>query len=191
MRNPLTRIYETIDGVIMKGADATLHAYNWTTGGTKTELANGLLTLAPILETTGFAIGPFPLTAIPIGVALLFTSRLYQKINTVVEKKEIAALKRQALDLFVEHNKNITQPQVGYAGGICASGQMLVSTQHSTPEVNYLVASGNVLRSTSHFVMRCDYLPPRKNCIKRGIEKLDDLVEKYVPKPQPLLQPTI
>ncbi len=53
MVNPIYKAYEKFDEGIMYFANKAVQGYNWTTGGTKTDLANGLLTVAPIADAIG------------------------------------------------------------------------------------------------------------------------------------------
>jgi hypothetical protein len=39
--------------------------------------------------------------------------------------------------------------------------------------------------------MRVDNPPPRKNCIARGLNKLDEIVAKVLPKPKVALEPAL
>jgi hypothetical protein len=49
--SPLSRIYDSFDSFIMKGINTGVRAWNWTTGRTKADLANTLLTIAPMADT--------------------------------------------------------------------------------------------------------------------------------------------
>jgi len=61
MENPITKGYEWFDNTLMYGANKAAHTWNWTTGRTKSDLANKMLTVAPVMESTGF-IMVYPLT---------------------------------------------------------------------------------------------------------------------------------
>ena len=50
MENPIWSAYQKFDDVVMYGVNKGVRAWNWTTGKTKTDLANSLLTVAPIFE---------------------------------------------------------------------------------------------------------------------------------------------
>jgi len=49
MKNPL----QYVDDTIMYGVNKGVHAWNWTTGRTKADLANEMLTVASVSESLG------------------------------------------------------------------------------------------------------------------------------------------
>ncbi|MBS3165821.1 hypothetical protein J4444_01740 [Candidatus Woesearchaeota archaeon] len=55
MMNP----FKTLDDGIMYFTTKGVYAYNWTTGGTKAELANTLLGVAPVFETGAWFVSSF------------------------------------------------------------------------------------------------------------------------------------
>lgn len=193
MSNIFSNAYEKLDDTIMKGVNASVRAYNWTTGKTKADLANKLLTIAPIAESTGF-IGMsyeklfFLPILISISGAMIYLSHIIQKRNKETEMLELKALEDSCLDYKVERRKEANS-RIGPAWAISAvfQGGIVITRTDYSEFTGYLVAGGNLVRSASHYVMRADYLPPRKSAVKRGLEKLAEIIEEYKP---PVLQPT-
>ncbi|MBI5803921.1 hypothetical protein HY450_01620 [Candidatus Pacearchaeota archaeon] len=182
--NPIIRAYATFDDALMHCASKAAQAWNWTTGETKSELANKLLTVAPILESAHYFnlnIG----TGVVLTTGYLYASHLFQIGNKRMEEREISATEKGAKDFFVEKEKDIHKT----CGPLFLVLISLLSRDIFSNEkgalgidesiTGTLTATGHLLRSSSHYIMRTDYLPPRKNCIKRGLEKLESIVGEY------------
>ncbi|MBI2632495.1 hypothetical protein HYW75_05815 [Candidatus Pacearchaeota archaeon] len=190
MRNIISKAYSALDEAIMKGVNASVGAYNWTTGRTEADLANKLLTVAPILESSGLVYhGHFGIVIIPF---CLYLSHRFQKINNEIEDLEIRSFEKSLLDFRVELHKNNCK-----LGGPMFA---LISSLYFLPHISkrdadhaiadYSIAFGTTLRSFSFYVIRADYFPPRKSAIKKGLEKLAEIVESYkAPSIQPLPAP--
>lgn len=184
------KMYETLDDAIMHGVKKTVRAYNWTTGGTKAELANGLLTVAPVLESAGYSMTFFPVNIICI-LGMLSHSHVFQEINQEMEQHEVRALEQGMLSMHVESYKERCKRNgllLGAFAGHCAVGSAclpFLSNKNSTLESTYFasIAVGVGMRSLSFYVMRADYLPPRRNCVARGWEKLEQRIAEYRAKP--------
>lgn len=191
MSNIFSNAYEKLDDQIMKGVNASVRAYNWTTGKTKADLANKLLTIAPIAESTGF-IGmsynnPFLLPiSLSISGAMMFISHDAQERNKETDMLEQKSLEDSCLDYIVELRKEV-DGRIGPVWAITAVFQGAMGATRSNDNLTgYLVAGGSLVRSASHYVMRADYLPPRKSAVKKGLEKLAEIIEEYKP---PVFQP--
>lgn len=191
MGNIFSNAYEKLDDTIMKGVNASVRAYNWTTGKTKADLANKLLTIAPIAESTGF-IGlsynnPFFLPiSLSISGAMMFISHDAQERNKETDMLEKKALEDGCLDFKVESRKE-ADGKIGPACAIMVGFQGAMGATRSNDNfAGYLIAGGNLVRGASYYVIRVDYLPPRKSAVKRGLEKLAEIIEEYKP---PVLQP--
>ena len=178
MSNIFSNAYEKLDDSIMKCVNASVRAYNWTTGKTKADLANKLLTIAPIAESMGFiGMSYNHLSLLPgsifISGALVFLSHITQERNKKTDMLEQRALEDGCLDFRVESRKEAD----GKIGPLCAisagfQGTFAITRQDYLEFTGYLVAGGNLIRSASFYVMRADYFPPRKSAIKKGMEKL-------------------
>jgi hypothetical protein len=168
--------FKTLDDAIRYGANKAVEAYNWTTGGTKAELANNMYLSGAII----FSASTAGVTA-PI---FYFVARDQIQRNTELESKEIKAVEQGLKDLSVEKEKLILKTFEGYtyglAGLVMGAASSLIPKE--TEIVKYFVRGmglGFMLMSSSQFVMRADYLPPRKDCVSRGLDKLNELVERY------------
>jgi len=196
MSNIISKSYGTLDEAIMKGVNASVRAYNWTTGKTKADLANKLLTVAPIFESAGF-IGMGYNNLFNLGTAIcmsgfyMFISHHNQRDNKEMEVVEQRALENSCLDFKVESWKNsaVFVGPMWVISGSC-NGYFGMTRSDGLSSTNYLIAFGNLVRSASFYVMRADYFPPRKSAIKKGLEKLAEIAESYkAPQIQPVPVP--
>ena len=171
MKNPIWKAYEKFDDVVMYGANKGVRAWNWTTGKTKADLANSLLTVAPIFEGTGFIMANPAVGAI-FALAHIGISHLYQKSNKEQESLEKNALEKGVLLAPGNfHEKRNTF----LSGGFLAFS----AVQFSIGEpYNIMVGTGYTVRSSSYYVMRADYMKPRRNVARRVMDKLSDLVSE-------------
>lgn len=189
------RMYNAFDKMVLKGVNKGVKAWNWTTGKTKAELANGLDTGYGICVSVGlYELSPINIILFPI---TLYACHSHQKTNTMVEKLERDALKKGCLDVKVESSKYLHK----IMGNISAlSGAFLISSNQMVGNtdkdfVRYLgqftMAGGLFMQTACCYVMRTDYLPPGKNCIQRGREKLAEIIEAYRPQPRTAMAPII
>ncbi len=173
MENPIYTVCNSVDRTVMYFANRVAHAYNWTTGRTKADLANKLLTVAPILESLGVLSNPE--MSIPIKIVLptmfLTVSHIVQRANTITEESEQRAIEKGCLNIDAEFYKGRGKVPGYLFGG--AIGVHLLSGNKN----NDLFYSGQLARATSHFVMATDYLPPRKNVLVRARDKLSKWLE--------------
>lgn len=171
----LEKVYEYFDNTLLFGANKINHAWNWTTGRTKSDLASLSYGGGAVLLNTVFAMShPIMLSiGIPAFTAGFFSnSREFKK----VEQKEREALENEAKDWYVEDKKRSYQGAGGFWGTLSIAGAPLDS----------LYSLGNASIGGSFYFMRTDYLPPRKNCLRRGVEKIAKAFKKS-PSPQPAL----
>lgn len=188
-------MYNALDSAIMGGVNKGVHAWNWTTGKTKAELANILDSGYGICFSVGIC-ELFPIGGILIFPLCLLGCHTTQENNTIMEKLERNALENGCLDSRVECYKGERR----IVGGINAIGGVFgfaIAANYKNPDdknfMNYvgtfMVGSGFLMEAASNYVMRADYFPPRKNCVRRGLDKLSEIVESY--RPQPTLAPII
>ena len=187
--NMLYQIYNKLDEGIMKGVNAGVRTWNWTTGRTKGDLANGMLSMAVILESTGWINnGNYLFT-----VLALFTSHKFQNDNLEMEVKEENAsnngLKDYNFEDFKMKNKVmglLALPACPYfATNHSHDGKLLPDTSFT----DHSLALGFGMRSASHYVICADYLPPRKNCFSRGFGKLKSWYNSLASLPVKVPQP--
>lgn len=193
MTNIFENAYSALDESIMKGINKGVKAWNWTTGKTKADLANGLLTAAPMLECLGLLkVSPYSLIpGILASIPFLFITHITQKSNREMEKVEASALDKNALDFRLyayEKTNSLIGPLWLVISGM--QGSLGYFERNRNWEDNFFLASGHFLRSMSYYVMRTDYFPPRKSCVKRGLDKLDSILEEYRARPREVPIPT-
>ena len=170
MENPLWKAYQKFDDVVMYGVNKGVKAWNWTTGKTKADLANSLLTIAPIFEASGTMMVD-PVMGGVITISALGLSHICQIKNKQYEVLEENALKKGAL----------LNPKNSYEGLNVIGGLMFgvnsvqgISLGH---DPTLVIGIGTGVRSSSHYVMRADYFPPGKNVVDRVKDRLADLAD--------------
>lgn len=185
MSNLVGRTYGAVDGALMYGANKAVRSWNWTTGETKAELANGMLGVASVLECSGAFAWSALLGSIVLPFSLVGT-HIYQLVNENCENNEVKSLESKAKNVEAEDYKKSCEFDGSFyaflaAGGLSAGGTIGLENKSGTTSV--LAGTGIAFRGASCYVMRTDYLPPRKNCVRRGLEKLEKVLEGYKAKP--------
>ena len=194
--NPIKKAYESFDNFMMYNTNNAVKAWNWTTGRTKSSLANLVLTTTAISFVLGESLDETsPAYIDPRGVGLsivwLYVTHSHQKININRDEKEQVAVEQKLKDLEVAQTKEKDRNFWIPAWHTISILQALVS--------KYELSQGNPARgmrglmtcvgfegiAISKYIMRTDYLPPRKNCVSRGIDKLKETIAAY--KTQPAL----
>ncbi len=187
MENPISKAYETIDSIVMKGTNKAVKAYNWTTGGTKLELANNLMNLSAVgIAASNFAM-LHPYLSVPFSVGYLLAINSLQNSFKFSDERERKALDRGMKDIYVEELKNIFYPFGAYITLVSSISYTvsIISSDHS-PQKEFggiALTAGTGCFSAAFQVMRADYFPPRKNCIARGLEKIAELYNASMAKP--------
>lgn len=176
--------FEFVDENLMKAVNCGVRVWNWTTGKTKTDLANSLLTVAPILEGAGFFTTDGNRTTAFIGTGVyILVSHLDQIRNKRLEKEEVRAIEKGAKVL-----PDVLNIFSGYLfAGSSSMSQLLFTTSGSYDHESFAI--GNGLRALSHFVSRAEYFPPRKNVVVRIKERLEKRLKERQSLPSPLPQP--
>lgn len=188
MTNPITKAYEKFDDGLMYLANKGVRAWNWTTGRTKADLANAMLSVAPVLESVGFA-NYYKMTGLPVIPFLLGISHVCKKINLEIEDREVKALESGLKDTRAEFLKRASKMASPCYFGLAYLLAIAPNTKgvflDSTHETNLITAAGFTVSAASHYVIRADYLPPRKNILSRAKDKLVEIIESYQPAPLP------
>jgi len=169
--------YNKLDNALMYGVNKTVQAWNWTTGRTKADLASLQIVSGSVLFNTLSCVdNPRSLIfGIPLSTLVIFYMNHEFKQS---EKKEVDALEKEARDLSVEKEKRRYQT-LGY---ICNFLGMV-----KIPRMP-LYALSDISLGSSFYTMRAEYLPPRKDCVRRGLEKLAKTLDKITaPAPEPAL----
>ncbi len=196
MANPIGKAYKALDDLVMKGVNEGVRTWNWTTGETKTELANKMLTVSSILFPTGILNNLGPLGGGILGSVWILANHVTQKENTELEDLESKAVENNMKNAFVEDLK--VHKEINGSIMLAFSPVYLLHWKEQgyfmkdTVLSSYFIGSGMVLHGISEYVMRSDYFPPQKNCISRGVDKLKKFYEDYKAAPaNPQLSPIL
>ncbi len=196
MKNLIKKAYGSFDAALMYGVNKGVHAWNWTTGRTKGDLAN----LFSILGCATMTAGNFiPLGLISPLISLPWAYFGYRDYfqNKNIERLEKRALDKGLLDLEVEGFKLksafVGPVFLGISGFASAHKAIMdyrtedskkTESDHETSSFSsMLINIGISLYGLQFYVMRADYLPPRKNVLQRTADKLADIVRNYRLKP--------
>ncbi|MBM3234405.1 hypothetical protein FJZ19_04920 [Candidatus Pacearchaeota archaeon] len=193
--------FKKLDDIVMKGVNAGVHAWNWTTGRGKADLSNLLFAGGMIASDAGLIIASnyliagllIPLQGIAIPSCIL--------TNKKVEKSEMKALNSGALDPGIEKIKYLCK-FFGYTTGIISVAATAI-TQFSPVDLeknpnsynkqigSLITGAGGLMMGSAFQVMRSDYLPPRKNVVRRAYERASEYAKKLSEaiQPQPQAQP--
>lgn len=187
MTNLISRSYEGLDGALMKGANATVRAWNWTTGRTKSDLANmaNITGLAAIIG--GLAIGMPLLLPLTLPISLLM--HLTNKENTRTDSLELEAREKNCLNMGVEKLKRqykIMGPIVIGTSGALGASCYALSNSLNEEIFSASLTIGTSVIGVSTYIMRVDSPPPRKNCLRRGLDRLSEIAKEYRPTLQPI-----
>ncbi|MEI7719030.1 MAG: hypothetical protein WCI72_04125 [archaeon] len=109
-------VYETIDSGIMYGVNKGVQAWNWTTGRTKFELANGLLMGYTVLYSAKSLVNEKSTNLDHLGAACfaLLLGQMYSSWYRKNDKLEVQAMEKSLKDLKVESDKKM----LGFVGAL-------------------------------------------------------------------------
>lgn len=178
------KLYENIDSFLLQGANAGVHAWNWTTGRTRADLST-------LVGTAGLAFFNMHLLgkSKTLGMAVLPIASLLAYANHKSSKTqdgaEVKAAEKGLKDMRVEYFKYLNKKIARNFTLISAAGTFI---DVATPEDLVYLNLSSVLMAANAYIMRADYLPPRKNCLSRGIDKLSESLSElnYQPVPVPV-----
>ncbi|HLC54911.1 MAG TPA: hypothetical protein VJJ75_00090 [Candidatus Nanoarchaeia archaeon] len=179
MKNP----FKTIDMHVMDGVNQIAHAWNWTTGRTKSDLARICYISYPGIISGGFFLNRnYFLSALWAAHWLLLTPRLC-KISSDLEKRENESIEKGAMDIGIPVRKNIIK-FTGYALASITLANSLVPYSHSSEESfpegkDGLLTAGLAVNALGYFINLADPLPPRKHVLARAKDKLVDMIRSY------------
>ncbi len=177
-------LYEKLDNTLMKGANAAVKAWNWTTGRTKKDLANIFLWGGSTILAVNLAREPIQGATIVAAVIPLQTIPIQYNHNRIYHaenQEEICILSRTLYD------GKKTAAIFGY--GLLAASEG-IDLALRTKEINSLTYAGAIAAmAVSNFIVRAEDRPKRKDCVRRGIDKLSEIVRDY--RQKPALQPAI
>lgn len=180
-------LYEKFDRVMQAGANKIVGGWNWTTGRTKSELAN-LLNIAGWASVSGGLIltGAVGYMLLPLNVCFSYgNAKLFKDIEKIEERNKDS----EALDLEVISDRNLNKLSAGINLGLgitdFAYSKYLPDDERNPNRSasHLLLETGFSLMALSYYVMTAENLPPRKNCISRGLDYLVDTIRTMSPHP--------
>lgn len=187
MKNPLKKAYESFDNFMMHNANNAVHAWNWTTGRTKADLAN--LVLDATAVTFNFGILLSGLYFLPISALLSIPIIHYeQKENIIIDEKEQKAaednLKEIEVEFYKNSKKNSGTFRLAFSTAYIPFYMAIKPEDISGKLSSIVVGTSFILWGSADYIMRADYLPPRKNCLSRAKDKITEIIEAYKSRPE-------
>lgn len=178
MKNPI----KSLDDLLTKGANTAVKVWNITTGKTKSDLALLLMSAGTSAHVTNLIINPgYMSLAAP---ASAISSAYFTQINKDIEKDELyysdSQVKNGDLEDFKYGLKVLSLLIGGFSTYVL--GNSLINSQEES-QSDLLFSIGNALYGAGLFVMTADSLPPRKSILKKGLDKLNELISSYQRKP--------
>jgi len=192
MKNPISSVYDKFDDGMIYLTNKAVRAFNWTTGKTKSDLANFFNTGTWTLFIGGSLIDNpiFELIAAPPFLCVGYETH---KLNKMLEEKEISALEKGCLDSGVETYKYLSKIGgpifMGLAGGL--AGYVGINNLNKSSENHRIISEitvtlGCLFFSAQYYVMRAECLPPRKSVFARARDKLKEKAQVQVLQPVPV-----
>ncbi len=188
-------ILSSIDDAVLTGVNSGVSAWNWTTGKTKIDLVNNILSAGAVSENLAFVnlayespvILPFALGL--SALTLFYTHSKHNEYSNIADLEE-KAISNGLLHPVVEECKSKCAER-GYRDSIYGTVITGVPVFHpdfsSDIGLSYsLFGAGEILQGLAHQTMRADYFPPRKNCVKRGMDNVSNMLKELktlIPKP--------
>jgi len=180
-------LQDRIDDGIMYGVNKLVRVYNWTTGGTKKDLANDMITSGAAMSSIG-SLNNGLIFGSAMSISWLFITYFQKRVNKDIEKRELSALEKGAKDSHVEKTKVEYKKVMGPLFTLLSGSYMFLPQKKgefidNTKVTNYLSGTGIIFWAGGYYVMCADNLPPRKNALSRGIEKAKAYVAELGQKP--------
>jgi len=180
-------MYDSLDNYLMGGANNAVQAWNWTTGKTKTDLANLVLNATTITYNSAFALRHPALLL--LSAPIFFPAiHIEQKQNIKQDKLEQKAaesgLKDISAELMKTGRKFAGSSKVGFSGTYVPL-YMMENPENISGKISAAIMGISfALWASADYIMRVDYLPPRKNCLSRAKDKLKEIITEYKNRPE-------
>jgi len=183
MINPI----KSLDDMLMSAANTAVHAWNFTTGRTRSELSTLLFGAGSIVLGVDSVTYPDATlvrsyTTIPIYSYITVKMGIGSK---KMEERENNATHKQMKDLNVEMykylGKSIGILVAGISGFFYFASKMQTDPDSSNSDLLWSIGDG--LIAASLLISAADSLPPRKNCLSRGYDKLCQIAKSYQRRP--------
>jgi len=175
MRNPL----QIIDDLVMSGVNSGVSAWNYTTGRTKADLAQILMYSGPVGFFSATYFNPIYMIT---GVISIHVAAKFSKLSKLTQKLEESASNKDMKNRLVEGTKPLYQIG-GYGMQVMAPVHLSLINDETNLVENQLAALSFFSMGVASHVMRAEYMPPRKDCIRRGIDKLAEMFKRDSQEP--------
>jgi hypothetical protein len=178
MKNPI----KSLDDLLTSGANAAVHAWNFTTGRTKSDLSTLLITAGSIVQIGGSFVTPLfiynPIFTIPFYFTLAINKGLS---NYYQESRELKIKDKEIKDLYIEANRIGSKSVSIVAGGFSAIdfGFSRLIDKPEESESMLMQSIGFGLIAAGYLVSAVDSPPPRKNCFSRALDKASEFIANY------------
>ena len=163
MKKLITNAYWKLDQFLVDRANEAVKAWNWTTGRTRADLANGLNFGGSVL-----------ISPVNLVVGSVYTLNAFSNYSLNKRADKLESNSREVVDHRVESRKGYCKFFGPLYLGLGASVGFLPSGESRN---NAIEGAGIALFGLSAYVMRADYQKPRKDCVRRGIEKLVEAIK--------------
>ncbi|MEK6758062.1 MAG: hypothetical protein AABX88_02945 [Nanoarchaeota archaeon] len=164
---------------IVSGANSVVGAWNWTTGRGKESLSNSLFVLSNVFRQSKKPSDLLiDMTLVVLGIGLnryIGNLEEMQRINPEVVIPQLECMKRAYF--------------FGILGGTyveilkCAINSKRSHKNEYLEDNNELDYLARVCYYSAMGVMLAEDRPIRKDCIRRGLDKLSEIVKNYSPNP--------
>ncbi|MGV8152229.1 MAG: hypothetical protein ACP5OG_04040 [Candidatus Nanoarchaeia archaeon] len=179
-------LYQKFDDTLMHGVNKVVKAWNWTTGKTKSDLANLMLDASLIsINAGGFLLVPYLSPVMALGTLPIVHNE--QKTNVEIDEREsIAAekgLKDPIAETYKETNKAKGNFRIAFSTIYIPFYMSRDPTAVDKNAGEVLTGAGFLMWGVADNIMRADYYPPQKNCISRGLDKLTEIIDNATKQP--------
>ena len=171
----MAKIYDHVDSAIMKGVNEGVRAWNWTTGRTKSDLANICLVGTSAFTSVGLINMSKPLGYAMVPIVLLATAAK-SYLNKKSELRELSALEKGLKDPVVEGQKELEKE---FGRNAIIINSLLSSCGGASTNYVAEIATGGMLSAVQSYVMRAENFPKRKNVLSRIADDFSNTVAQY------------
>src|SRR3989344_4001175 len=171
MKNP----FPEWDQQVLNSVHLLTRGYNWLTGGSRRDLADKLVTLAPIIESTGYYF-LHPLLGVGVCAATMWYSHKSPEFHEMIERGHEEQEECEAINLVHLTDTELVKVE-GYVIGAVGFGLMFANNlppeYANFEDAGKITGAGLMIRGLAGLVMAGNDLPRRKNFLRRGLEVLE------------------
>jgi len=184
----LIKAYMALDDFLVARANDTVKAWNWTTGGTRAGLAKIVSTagtavcgMSPFYDAKNNPLADFGFPLVysiaTLGIHVAYNG--FDKYDECLDDVKDFSLEKIRNDLG-----RVALPLSVSGGFLAIIGG--IETEIPDPTNIRLLGLGSFFIGTSIYLMRADYQTPRKDCVRRGLGKLSEIVQDWRATPEPV-----